>query len=118
MIKRLSRLMNVSGAHPSSPKFKTVTFCSNVDAGPDVITFYTYPETTPMDAKRHSELSSLFAGSKAALIYVTAFPDRQTMGRYLSEISWETEVWVAEAPTHMIHFDGDKFLGPYEIPLS
>ncbi len=40
--------MNVSGAHPSSPKFKTVTFCSNVDAGPDVITFYTYPDTTPM----------------------------------------------------------------------
>jgi len=43
--------MNVSGAHPSSPKFKTVTFCSNVDAGPDVITFYTYPETTPTTHK-------------------------------------------------------------------
>jgi len=35
MIKRLSRLMNVSGAHPSSPKFKTVTFCSNRPAGPN-----------------------------------------------------------------------------------
>jgi len=44
--------MNVSGAHPSSPKFKTVTFCSNVDAGPDVITFYTYPETTPRGITR------------------------------------------------------------------
>ncbi|MCB0082544.1 MAG: hypothetical protein KDE47_16500, partial [Caldilineaceae bacterium] len=50
----------------------------------------------------------------AGLVYVTAFPDRQTMGKYLSEISWETEVWVAETPTHLIHFDGEQFLGPYE----
>jgi hypothetical protein len=41
--------------------------------------------------------------------------DRRTLGKYLADISWETEVWVAEAPTHMIHFDGDRFLGPYEL---
>jgi len=34
---------------------------------------------------------------------------------YLSEISWETEVWVAEAPSHLIHFYGARFLGPYEF---
>lgn len=68
----------------------------------------------PVDAKRHSELSSLFAGSKAGLVYVTAFPDRQTMARYLPDISWETEVWVADAPSHLIHFNGERFLGPYE----
>jgi hypothetical protein len=39
--------------------------------------------------------------------------DRQTMGRYLSEIAWETEVWVAQTPTHLIHFNGGRFLGPY-----
>ena len=36
------------------------------------------------------------------------------MGRYLSDISWETEVWCADAPSHLIHFDGERFLGPYE----
>jgi len=32
----------------------------------------------------------------------------------LNDISWETEVWVAESPTHLIHFNGERFLGPYE----
>lgn len=67
----------------------------------------------PVDAKRHTELANLFAGSKAGIIYVTAFPNRQLMARYLGEISWETEVWVADTPSHLIHFDGEKFLGPY-----
>lgn len=67
----------------------------------------------PVDAKRHEELMRLFAGSRAGLVYVTAFPTRQVMGRYLAEIAWETEVWVADAPTHLIHFNGVRFLGPY-----
>lgn len=67
----------------------------------------------PVDAKRHAELASLFTGSKAGLIYVTAFPDRATMSRYLVDVAWETEVWVADAPSHLIHFDGVRFLGPY-----
>ena len=67
----------------------------------------------PVDAKRHSELSSLFKESTAGLVYVTAFPTRQAMGKYLSEICWETEVWVADSPGHLIHFDGKRFLGPY-----
>jgi hypothetical protein len=68
----------------------------------------------PVDAKRHEELIKLFAGSKAGLVYVTAFPSRSVMARYLAEIAWETEVWVADAPTHLIHFNGDRFLGPHE----
>ena len=67
----------------------------------------------PVDAKRHNELPELFSEAKASLVYVTAFPDRTVMGRYLRAISWETEVWCADAPTHLIHFDGEKFLGPY-----
>jgi BsuBI/PstI restriction endonuclease domain len=31
----------------------------------------------------------------------------------LDEISWETEVWVADSPAHLIHFNGERFLGPY-----
>jgi adenine-specific DNA-methyltransferase len=68
----------------------------------------------PMDAKRHNELSEVFSGSNSGLVFVTAFPDRNTMGKYLSDISWETEVWCADAPTHLIHFNGDRFLGPHE----
>lgn len=68
----------------------------------------------PVDPKRYAELKELFAGSTAGLIYLTAFPTKSLMAKYLSEISWETEVWIAEAPSHLIHFDGERFLGPYE----
>lgn len=68
----------------------------------------------PVDGKRHAELAKLFKGSTAGLVYVTAFPNRAIMGRYLGEIAWETEVWVADAPSHLIHFNGVRFLGPYE----
>ena len=68
----------------------------------------------PVDSKRHNELAKLFAGATPGLVYVTAFPDRGVMGKYLADISWETEVWCADAPTHLIHFDGERFLGPYD----
>lgn len=67
----------------------------------------------PVDGKRHDELESLFSDSTAGLVFVTAFPNRNIMGRYLTEIAWETEVWVADSPTHLIHFNGERFLGPY-----
>lgn len=67
----------------------------------------------PVDGKRHTELAKLFARSRAGLVYVTAFPNRVVMSRYLGEIAWETEVWVADAPSHLIHFNGARFLGPY-----
>ncbi|MXX09428.1 MAG: restriction endonuclease [Synechococcus sp. SB0673_bin_10] len=70
----------------------------------------------PVDGKRHAELAELFAGAAAGLVYVTAFPNRATMGSYLPEIAWETEVWVADAPSHLIHFNGERFLGPYPNP--
>lgn len=47
-------------------------------------------------------------------MYVTAFLTRSDMMKYLGEISWATEVWIAESETHLIHFDGERFLGPYE----
>jgi hypothetical protein len=68
----------------------------------------------PVDSKRRIELEKLFKNSKADLVYVTAFSTRSEMARYLPEISWETEVWVVEAPSHLIHFDGTRFLGPYD----
>ncbi|HEY6351961.1 MAG TPA: BsuBI/PstI family type II restriction endonuclease [Candidatus Angelobacter sp.] len=68
----------------------------------------------PVNPKRRGELKTLFKGSRAGLVFVTAFLDRGAMVKYLNEISWETEVWVADAPTHLIHFNGERFLGPYE----
>jgi len=68
----------------------------------------------PMDPKRHGELADLFASPGVGLVFVTAFPNRLTMKRYLSQIAWETEVWVADSPAHLIHFNGDRFLGPHD----
>ncbi len=67
----------------------------------------------PVDPKRHIELKELFSGSSAGLVFVTTFLDRAAMGKYLRDIAWETEVWVADAPDHLIHFNGERFLGPY-----
>ncbi len=67
----------------------------------------------PVDAKRHQELKSLFKSCRAGLVFVSAFPDRRTFTKYLETISWETEVWVADNPSHLIHFNGERFLGPY-----
>jgi hypothetical protein len=90
---------------------------------PDVVLYYkkenwmilveAFASGGPVDPKRYEELKKLFKGSKAGLVYVTAFPSKSLMARYVSEIAWETEVWIAENPTHLIHFDGKRFLGPY-----
>ena len=69
--------------------------------------------TGAVDAKRRKELKNLFANSKAGLVFVTAFQDRQAFSRFQSEIAWETEVWIAEDADHIVHFDGERFLGPY-----
>jgi len=69
----------------------------------------------PVDGKRQAELAKLFADSTTGLVYVTAFPTRAIMSRYLGELAWETEVWVADAPSHLIHFNGERFLGPYSL---
>jgi hypothetical protein len=67
----------------------------------------------PVDGKRRKELKDLFGGCKAGLVFVTAFHSREAMRTFLAQISWETEVWVADDPDHLIHFDGNRFLGPY-----
>jgi type II restriction enzyme len=59
------------------------------------------------------ELQRLFANATVGLVFVTAFLTRRRLAAYLTAISWETEVWVADASDHLIHFDGERFLGPY-----
>ena len=67
----------------------------------------------PVNPKRRNELKKIFGKARAGLVFVTAFLDRHSMVKHLNDISWETEVWVADSPTHLIHFNGERFLGPY-----
>ncbi len=90
---------------------------------PDVIVHYpaknwlllieAVTSTGPVDGKRRKELKELFAGCKAGLVFVTAFESRRRMQSFVSQIAWESEVWIAEDPDHLIHFNGERFLGPY-----
>jgi len=91
---------------------------------PDVVIYYreknwlilveAVASSGPVDGIRHAELSDLFKASTAGLVYVTAFPDRgEIMRKFLSVVAWETEVWCASDSTHLIHFNGIRFLGPY-----
>jgi hypothetical protein len=68
----------------------------------------------PVDSKRQAELAGLFAQSTAGLVYVSCFPNRAEFRKYVDKIAWESEVWCADHPTHMIHYNGERFLGPYE----
>ena len=68
----------------------------------------------PVDSKRQIELADLFASSPCDKVFISAFPDKRTFARFAPDIAWETEVWVADNPTHMVHFNGDKFIGPYK----
>lgn len=91
---------------------------------PDVVIYYreknwlilveAVASSGPVDGIRYAELSDLFKASTAGLVYVTSFPDRgEIMRKFLSVVAWETEVWCASDPSHLIHFNGIRFLGPY-----
>ena len=83
------------------------------DAAKDWIFFIeSVTSVGPMDDKRMVELAALTAGVRSGKIFVTAFPDFKTFKRFSEQLAWETEVWIAEMPDHMIHLNGDKFLGP------
>lgn len=66
----------------------------------------------PMEPKRIKEIEEMTAGVTAGKIYVTAFLDFKTFKKFSETLAWETEVWIADMPDHMIHLNGDKFLAP------
>ena len=66
----------------------------------------------PMDGKRLVELKKLTMNVSAGIIYVTAFLDYKTYKSFLDKLAWDTEVWIADKPDHMVHLNGDRFLGP------
>ncbi|MCC6278729.1 MAG: restriction endonuclease [Oligoflexia bacterium] len=66
----------------------------------------------PMSQKRVNELKDIFSGSKLGLVFVSAFPNFTEFKRHANDIAWDTEVWLADAPDHLIHYNGDRFYGP------
>lgn len=66
----------------------------------------------PISPKRILELDEMLKNSNVGKVYVTAFLEFSDFKKYSKEIAWETEVWIVEFPDHMIHFNGDKFIGP------
>jgi len=69
----------------------------------------------PISPKRHAELTRMLAGSSAEFVFVTTFLIAAEFRKYAADIAWETEVWIADNPDHMIHFNGPKFVGPYRL---
>lgn len=67
----------------------------------------------PITELRKRVLEQLTKECSADIIYVSAFLSRAAFRKFAREIAWETEVWIAESPDHLIHFNGDKFLGPH-----
>lgn len=67
----------------------------------------------PMSEERILELKRLLKSCKAELIFITAFTSKTIFRKYVQDIAYETEVWTADNPDHVIHFNGDKFFGPY-----
>ena len=63
-------------------------------------------------SSKNKEIEEMTEGVTAGKIYVTAFLDFKTFKKFSETLAWETEVWIADMPDHMIHLNGDKFLGP------
>ncbi len=68
----------------------------------------------PVSHKRKHELEKLLKDSTTVRIYVSAFPNFAEFRRHERNIAWETHVWIAEMPEHMIHYNGVRLLEPYE----
>ena len=65
-----------------------------------------------MEPKRIKEIEEMTESVTAGKIYVTAFLDFKTFKKFSASLAWETEVWIADTPDHMIHLNGSKFMGP------
>ncbi|MBQ2907548.1 MAG: restriction endonuclease [Bacteroidales bacterium] len=66
----------------------------------------------PIDSKRMQEILEMTERVSSGKIFITAFLDFKTYKKFSEQLAWETEIWLAESPDHMIHLNGDRFLGP------
>jgi len=111
--------------HLDKKKLETLNFFElSHDELPDIIAYNSRKNWLYLIEAVHSsgsinevrmlELKNLTKKCTAKIIFVTAFLNRAEFRKWSSEIAWETEVWITDNPDHMIHFNGDKFLGPYK----
>lgn len=68
----------------------------------------------PVSPSRIIEINEMTKRINAGKIFITAFPDFSTYKKFSEQLAWETEVWISDMPDHMIHLNGDKFMGPRE----
>jgi type II restriction enzyme len=114
------KLLHIDEANLQALNFFTLSH----DELPDIIAYNTVQNwlflieavhsAGPMSEIRVHELKKLLKGCTADLIFITAFLKREDFRKWSAGIAWETEVWIADNPDHLIHFNGSKFLGPYK----
>lgn len=73
-----------------------------------------YHSSNPMNDARVRQLRQLVADSDVNVVFVTAFLSKTEGLKHVKEIAWETEVWFANEPNHMMHLNGYKFLEAYK----
>ncbi len=111
--------------HLDEKKLKSLNFFElSHDKLPDIIAYHEKNNWLYLIEAVHSsgsisevrllELQNLTKDCTAEIVYITAFLSRTEFRKWVTEIAWETEVWIADNPDHLIHFNGDKFLGPYK----
>ncbi len=116
--------INRTGLHHEKDKLKELGFFVLAhDELPDIIAYDEQKNWLylievvyspgPMSEERVLELKKALKNCKAELIFFTVFTSKQNFKKYINDIAWETEVWTADNPDHLVHFNGGKFLGPY-----
>ena len=94
------------------------------DALPDVVAYNeeknllflieAYNTSGPMDQSRVLKLKTLLKECTAHAVFITAFLNTKEFLKLFSKMAWETEVWIADNPEHMVHLNGCKFLEVYK----
>ena len=110
LVKNVAKLQELGFAITLHDKMPDVVLYSEEKNWLYFIESVTY--VGPMEPKRIKEIDEMTEGVTAGKIYVTAFLDFKTFKKFSESLAWETEVWIADMPDHMIHLNGDKFLGP------
>ena len=72
-----------------------------------------YHSSNPITAERKYELEQMMGNAASKCVFVTAFNNHDAYHSCPEDIAWETEIWIATEPDHMIHRNGHRFMGPY-----
>ena len=76
-----------------------------------------YHTSNPITPQRKLELQQEMGDNADRAVFVTAFENNSVYKNCPEELAWETEVWIATEPEHMIHRNGFRFMGPYSTSV-